>query len=128
MAQAERSAADILLVDDDPIQVRIREAILRDAGFTVAIAMSAEAALDLVRARGANGSIGAIVTDHILPGASGAEFVRLLRAADANIPVVVVTGLLGAEEEYRGLAVTFRQKPLAPNELIATVRSALGRS
>jgi DNA-binding NtrC family response regulator len=124
MAQSERAPAGILLVDDDPIQVRIREAILRDAGFRVTIAMSAEAALDIVRDR--PDGIRAIVTDHILPGASGAEFVRMVRNVHADIPIVVITGLPGAEEEYEGLGVFFREKPLPPDHLIATVKSAVG--
>jgi CheY-like chemotaxis protein len=127
MAQTERTPAGILLVDDDPIQVRIREAILRDAGFRVTIAMSAEAALDVLRTRESPDGIRAIVTDHILPGASGAEFVRMLRNLHADIPVIVITGLPGAEEEYNGLGVIFREKPLPPDHLIATVKSALAQ-
>ena len=126
MAQTERAPAGILLVDDDPIQIRIREAILRDAGFRVTIAMSAEAALDLLRERRPPDGIRAIVTDHILPGASGAEFVRMVRNVHADIPIVVITGLPGAEEEYEGLGVLFREKPLPPDHLIATVKSAVG--
>jgi DNA-binding NtrC family response regulator len=40
----------VLLVDDDPGQLRVRELILRNAGFIVHIATSAESAMALLRA------------------------------------------------------------------------------
>jgi DNA-binding NtrC family response regulator len=124
MAQSGAARAQrVLLVDDDAVQVRIREAILQDAGMQVEVATDAEAALALLRAQ--TGGFGAVVTDHVLPGASGSEFVRMLRDVDSDIPIIVVTGMLGAETEYEGLNVTFRNKPVPPADLINTVRSAL---
>ena len=60
-----------------------------------------------------------------MPEASGAEFVKLLREVNPTVPVIVITGLAEAEEEYVGLNVTFRQKPCPPVELISLVREAL---
>ena len=116
----------VLLIDDSPLQLRVREAVLRDAGFEVCIATTAESAEALLRsAPGA--SVGAIVTDHVLPGASGAEFVRRLRAIKSMVPVVVITGMPDAEAEYEGLDVIFRQKPCPPPELIGLLREAMRR-
>jgi DNA-binding response OmpR family regulator len=114
----------VLLIDDSPLQLRVREAVLRDAGFEVCTATTAESAHALLQSEPA-GSIGVIVTDHILPGASGAEFVRQLREIKPSVPVIVITGLPGAEDEYAGLGVVFRQKPCPPPELIALVRDAM---
>ncbi len=119
-------AKKVLLIDDDPLQLTVREAVLRRAGLEIAIATNAESALALLRTLGKQ--VGAIVTDHILPGASGAEFVRRLRAIRPDIPVLVVSGLAEAEPEYKDLNVTFRQKPLDPPELISLVRQALERA
>jgi len=66
-----------------------------------------------------------ILTDHVLPGASGAAFVRSLRESRPAVPVFVVTGMDDAESEYSGLGVTFLYKPCAPEELIRNVRQAL---
>jgi DNA-binding NtrC family response regulator len=107
----------VLLIDDNPVQLRAREAVLRNA-------TTQESALALLRSEVSEG-IGAIITDHVMPGRSGAEFVRSLRAAKAGVPVIVITGLAEAESEYRSLGVTFRQKPCPPEELIALVRSAI---
>ena len=98
---------------------------MRDAGFEVCSATTAESAHALLRSEPGGGSIGVIVTDHILPGASGAEFVRQLREIKPSVSVIVITGLPEAEDEYAGLGVIFRQKPCPPLELIALVRAAM---
>jgi DNA-binding response OmpR family regulator len=115
----------VLLVDDDTTQVQIRQAVLRKAGFDVEIVNTASDALELVRERTAAGQLGLVITDHLMPRSSGAELVREIRALNPQVPVMVVTGLSEAEPEYEGLDVTFRQKPLSPDELIALVDKAL---
>ncbi|MFZ3210004.1 MAG: response regulator [Terriglobales bacterium] len=114
----------VLLIDDNPVQLRAREAVLRKAGFETHIAATQESALELLRSQAAD-AVGAIITDHIMPGTSGAEFVRALRSAKPGVPVIVITGLAEAESDYRGAGVTFRQKPCPPEELIALVRSSI---
>jgi DNA-binding response OmpR family regulator len=71
--------------------------------------------------------LGVIVTDHVMPGASGADFVRELRRINAHVPVIVVTGMAEAEQEYDSLNVAFLHKPCPPPELIQAVRDALRR-
>lgn len=113
----------LLLIDDNPVQLRIRETVLRDAGFDVTVATTAASALALLRSETNTGSVGAIITDHVMPGASGADFVRELRKVNREVPVIVVSGMAEAEEEYEGLNVSFRQKPCPPPELIALAKS-----
>jgi DNA-binding response OmpR family regulator len=113
----------VLLVDDNPVQLSVREAVLRKAGFQVSIATTAESALATLRTRG--GRIGVIVTDHLMPGCSGPELVRRIRAENDWIAVIVLSGLPDANSEYEGLEVVFRVKPLPPPELIELVRSSL---
>jgi DNA-binding NtrC family response regulator len=116
----------VLLIDDSPLQLRIRETVLRKAGLQVDVATSAEAALALLQSEPLASNIGAVVTDHVLAGSSGADVVRELRQAHPNLPVVVITGMPGAETEYEGLRVHFRPKPCPPAELIELVRKCLG--
>ena len=127
MADPEVSA-HILLVDDDPVQVQVREAILHDAGFRVSIATSAEAALALLNSDHQSCKIDAVITDHVLPGASGAEFVRTMRRLAPAMPIVVLTGMLTAEPEYRGTDIVFCAKPVYPAQLIETLRSEIARA
>ena len=119
MAQA---AKPILLIDDDALQLRIRQAVLQNAGFSVDTATTAEAALALLQP-GSGRDFAAVITDHLLSAGSGAELVPQIRALLPSLPIVVVTGLPGAEGEYDGWNIVFRQKPVPPEELIALVRS-----
>lgn len=117
----------VLLVDDSPAQLTTRKLVLTQAGLSVHVATTAESALALLRSP-AGKDIGAIVSDHIMPHVSGAEFVKELRQLVPEVPVIVVSGLAEAEEEYVGLNVTFREKPCPPPELIKLVKEALQRA
>ncbi|MGZ4787803.1 MAG: response regulator [Terriglobales bacterium] len=126
MGTATETSRDkrVLLIDDDPVQLRVREAVLRDSGVLVDVATTADSALALLRSSSGN-AIGVIVTDHIMPGTSGAAFVHLIRGLRPGIPVVVISGMAEAEDDYEGLDVTFRTKPCPPPELIRLVRQKL---
>ena len=119
---------EILAIDDNPTHLSVREAVLRGAGFSVISAHTAEDALKLLRDSNASNGLRVIVTDHVLPGASGDVFVRELRKLAPSMPVLVVTGMDEAEPQYAGLGVTFLHKPCAPEDLIAEVNKALGKS
>jgi DNA-binding response OmpR family regulator len=69
--------------------------------------------------------VGLVVTDHLMPGMNGPEFVSRLRTRFPDLPVVVLSGLAEAEDEYDDLDVIFRVKPFPPDELLALVRSLL---
>ena len=116
---------EILVIDDNPTHLSVREAVLRGAGFSVITAESAEQALDILKDRRTSKGLRAILTDHVLPGASGDVFVRQLRNLSPSVPVLVITGMDEAEPEYAGLGVRFLHKPCAPEDLIAEVRQAV---
>ena len=113
----------VLLIDDNPLQLTVREAILRDAGFQVSVATTAESALATLR--GLPERIGVVVTHHIMPGCTGSELVPQIRALDSWMPVIVLSGMAEAEAEYQGMNVMFRTKPFPPAELIELVKSSL---
>jgi DNA-binding response OmpR family regulator len=62
-----------------------------------------------------------------MPGMDGAEFVRELRTFNDELPVIVISGLAEAEQEYADLAITFRTKPCEPEDLIALVKTTLSK-
>lgn len=118
----------VLLLDDDPAQLSVRQLLLeRMGGIESQTATQAAAALQLLRSEGGRASIGAVVTDHVMPDMDGPEFVREVRAFDPHIPVIVVSGLPDADAAYAGLNVHFLMKPCEPSDLIAIIRSALDR-
>jgi DNA-binding response OmpR family regulator len=115
----------VLLLDDNPTQVSIRDLVLRKAGLECEIATSPQSALALLRSTPGRNSIGLVVTDHVMPGMDGMEFVRQLREFNPAVPVIVISGLAEAEQEYEGLNVIFRIKPCDPEALIELVRTVL---
>ena len=119
---------EVLLIDDSPTQLSVREAVLKSAGFSVLTASSAEEALVLLHDPAATSDLEVIVTDHVLPGASGDSFVRELRNFSPSVPVLVITGMDEAEKEYAGLRITFLHKPCPPEDLILEVRQAITAS
>ncbi len=113
--------ATILLIDDNAVQAATRQAILKRAGFFVIAVLSAERALEQYRNEEYPAPINLIITDHIMPGMTGAEFVKAVRGFDPRVPVLVISGLLEAEDEYQDLGVDFRLKPVLPDDLLASV-------
>ena len=115
----------VLLLDDDPAQLLIRELVLRKGGLESHVATNSQSALALLRSDPGREKIGAVITDHMMPDMDGAEFVRQLRSFNQDLPVIVISGLAEAEQEYENLSVIFRTKPCEPEDLIALVRSTL---
>jgi CheY-like chemotaxis protein len=111
----------VLLIDDNAIQAATRQTILKRAGYFVIAVLSPERALDQFRNSEFPAEINLIITDHIMPGLNGAEFVRKVREFSPDVPVLVISGMEEAEAEYEGLNAHFRLKPLLPDNLIASV-------
>jgi CheY-like chemotaxis protein len=111
----------VVVVEDVPI---LREALaecLETQGFTVARAANGvEAMLQIRRLRPAT-----VVLDLLLPRQDGFETLREIRAFDASIRVVIVTGASDAaiHTQVRALGATaVLRKPIMPETLIAAVR------
>lgn len=116
----------ILLIDDNAIQAATRQAILRRAEYEAVAVLHPQQALDQLQ-NGAGSKFDLVITDHIMPGMNGSEFVRQLRRTHPELPVLVISGLDEAEEEYEGLNVMFRLKPLQPERLLASVHELVQR-
>jgi DNA-binding response OmpR family regulator len=95
--------------------------ILRRAGYFVIAVLNPVRALEQFQKDEFPDKIRLVITDHLMPGMTGAEFVRELRKLHSNIPVLVISGLEEAEEEYAGMNILFRLKPLLPDHLLASV-------
>jgi len=119
----ESMSATILLIDDNAVQAATRQTILKRAGYLVIAALNPTRALEQIRAHEFPYAIDLILTDHIMPGMNGAEFITKLREFEPKIPVLVISGMAEAEEEYHGLNVHFRIKPLLPDNLLASVHN-----
>ena len=113
--------ATILVVDDDE-QVRLVVATtLRDLGYTVLEANSADTAM--VQALAAP-RLDLMLTDVVMPGGDGPELAARLRAALPGVPVLFVTGFAG-DHKMSGEVVLVKPYPVA--QLAFQVLVALGR-
>ncbi|HEX3966983.1 MAG TPA: response regulator [Edaphobacter sp.] len=121
-----RMTANLLLIDDNAVQAATRQTILRRAGYFVIAVLNPTRALEQFQRGEFPTEINLVITDHLMPGMSGSEFVRTLRKTHPKLPVLVISGLEEAEQEYGDLAVTFRMKPLPPDRLLETVGSLVG--
>ena len=111
----------VLLIDDNAVQAATRQTILKRAGYFVIPVLNPVRALEQFRNNEFPDDVDLIITDHLMPGMTGAEFVRELRKTHPNLPVMVISGLDEAEAEYEGMNVTFRLKPLLPEVLLQSV-------
>ena len=111
----------ILLIDDNAVQAATRQTILKRAGYYVIALLNPVRALEQFQSNDFPAEIKLVITDHLMPGMTGAEFVRELRKSHKQLPVLVISGLEEAEDQYAGLDVLFRLKPLMPDHLLSSV-------
>ena len=121
------AAPAILLIDDNAVQAATRQTILKRAGYFVVAVLNPQRALDQLRNHEFPEEISLVITDHVMPGMNGSVFVQALRALNASMPVLVISGLEEAEAEYDGMDVTFRLKPLMPEDLLSCVHTLIRR-
>lgn len=114
-----------LLVDDNVVQAATRKAILERAGQRVAVAVGGFEALSLLRKPEILQRVGLVISDHLMPGMNGPELVGEVRSILPSVPILILSGLPNAEEEYRGVEIVFRSKPFPPDALIALTRELL---
>jgi DNA-binding response OmpR family regulator len=120
-------SARILLVEDDPALARGVADNLRDEGHSVQVVSRGDLALGAVR----EGRPELVVLDIMLPGRSGLDVLRDLRAAGDPVPVLVLTAKGDVVDRVVGLemgADDYLPKPFAVRELLARVRALLRRA
>ena len=118
-------AKTVLVVDDDPTQRRLIQAVLEREGFGVAQAEGGEDALARLQSGGA---ADVIILDLSMPGMSGMETLAEMRARGFMAPVIVLTATGGVEVVVKAMqagAQDFFIKPASPERIIVSIRNAL---
>ncbi len=123
---APQQYSRILVVDDDPMNVKLVEGILKKEGYESLKAFGGEEALAMVSHHRPD----LILLDVMMPGIDGYQVTRQLKGdpATAAIPIIMITALNGTEDKVRGLACgadEFLTKPVNAAELLARTKSML---
>ena len=116
----------ILLVDDEINTLKVLSAILKDNGYDVATARTAEEGLD----RSTREVFDVVITDYRLPGIDGLMFLSELRKKSPGVPVVMLTAFGTIEmavEAMKTGAFNYISKPVNPDELLTVTREAVSK-
>ncbi|WP_068621079.1 ATP-binding protein [Paenibacillus tuaregi] len=117
----------VLIVDDDPVNLKVLESLLHVESYHVIPVASGQAALNEIKA---NPRIDLIILDWMMPGMSGLELCRTLRGTFmlAELPVLMLTARSSPEDVQAGFEAginDFLSKPVNGVELRARVRTLL---
>ena len=118
-------ARTVLIVDDDPTQRRLIQAVLEREGFAVAQGESGEAALERL-AGGVKPDV--VILDLVMPGLSGVDTLKAMRANGLTCPVIVLTATGGVDTVVKAMqagAHDFFVKPASPERITISIRNAL---
>ena len=114
----------ILVVEDEVRIARLLQIELECEGYLVSIAGSGHQGLEMYQEQQPD----LLLLDVMLPGFSGIELLRRIRANDADTPVLLLTAKSSVEDKVSGLdlgANDYITKPFQIEELLARVRAAL---
>jgi signal transduction histidine kinase/CheY-like chemotaxis protein len=123
LALRDGSRWRVLIVDDDQLIAMATAAMLEDLGHTVIEAYSGPAALDLLQC---GTEVDIVVTDHAMPGMTGTDLARQIKARWPDLPIILATGYadLPNEEDpgWPRLSKPYLQEELAA-EIARTLKS-----
>jgi len=115
----------ILVVDDEPENLRSYEEILKDMDYRVLTQSSGDAALALLR----DGvTVDLVITDYRMPGMNGMEFLTELRRFQPCVPAIMITAYGNIETYLNSVSLgvfEYVNKPIKKEELERIVKHAL---
>src|SRR5712692_7468259 len=121
----------VLIVDDDPVQRRLLDNMVRKFGYEPVVAEGGEAAVALLTGGADGARIDAVVLDLVMPDLDGLGVLARMREAGLTIPVIVQTahgGIDNVVTAMRAGAVDFVVKPVGAERLQVSLRNALAAS
>ena len=113
----------ILCVDDEENQLAVRKLVLEQAGYSVLAAGSGQQALALLAAH----PIDLVLSDHLMPGLTGTELARQIKAGNPGLPVILISAVneIPADAAYADL---FMSKLDGPQAMCQNISAILARS
>ena len=117
----------VLIVDDDPTQRRLLQAVIEKSGFSTLQADNGNSALE--HALGPDGGkIDVVLLDLVMPGMNGMDCLAELSKNRPELPVIVLTGKGSIDAVVSSMqagARDFVVKPASPERMIVSIRNAL---
>ena len=109
----------ILCVDDEENQLAVRKLVLESKGYEVLTAASGLQALSLL----AQHQVDLVLSDHLMPGLTGAELARQIKAQKPELPVILISAVneIPADAAYADLFMSKLDGPMAMCENIAAM-------
>jgi two-component system, cell cycle sensor histidine kinase and response regulator CckA len=121
-----RGSGQVLVADDDEVVAGVAASILRSRGFDVVVVHDGRSCIERFEADPA--AVALAVVDLTMPGATGVEVIRALRARRPELPVVLTTGydVLEVQAELGvGVRVELLAKPYRIDDLADAARRAI---
>ena len=118
-------AKTVLVVDDDPTQRRLVQAVLDREGYNVVHAENGGEAIDRMTK---GGGADVVLLDMVMPGLSGMETLAEMRTAGVRAPVIILTASGGIDTVVKAMqagAQDFFIKPASPERILISIRNAL---
>src|SRR3989442_12944805 len=118
--------ATLLIADDDPGLRQSLERTLTREGYRVILASDGNAAVEALQA----GGVDLFLTDLKMPGLSGIELLRAVKAIASEVDVILLTAFGTVEEAVKAMkegAYDFPTKPFQRAQLLRLIRQALER-
>ncbi len=112
----------VLVVDDEPVLLRLMERALAQAGYQVQTASTGLRALELVGSRPIPPDI--LVTDICMDGLNGVELAKVITTKHPSVQVLLVSGY---DPEHTELAWPFLRKPFSPDTLVRAVEQLVAQ-
>jgi CheY-like chemotaxis protein len=109
----------ILCVDDEENQLAVRKLVLESKGYAVLTAASGQQALGLL----AQHQVDLVLSDHLMPGLTGAELARQIKAQKPELPVILISAVneIPADAAYADLFMSKLDGPMAMCENISAM-------
>ena len=120
----ERTKKAVLVVDDDPMTLKLLAAVLTHEGYRVITAQSGKDALETIKLE----KPGLVLLDIMMPEMDGIETLERIKAFDQDIPVAMVTALWDEDEAKRAFktgAYEYITKPVDIKYLKLSVMAKL---
>jgi len=120
-------AKTVLIVDDDPTQRRLLQAVVEKSGFSTLQAGDGDAALAMALGTEQD-KIHVMLLDLVMPGRDGMDTLHELAQKRPDLPVIVLTGKGSIDAVVKAMkagARDFVVKPAAPERIIVSIRNAL---